>query len=728
MQLSLDNNWKARGESVSPQAFRVSVFEREDRRGSPLNRYGFITEDSPPHSVHESTDSTSGTIKTEHASLVLSHQQPLALTLEYGNTGEKLGARVRREQDCIELEFDLTDDELLFGLGDQARTCLQRRGVKALMKVANVTSYIPVPLILSSRGYGLLLNTTRIHGWDLGATDRDKLRIRLPGPTMDAYLFHAPDLKQLLGVYTQLTGRPVLPPKWSFGLWFICRTQANDFEVTSNAQRFRELGLPCDVIGLEPGWQENGLHDYDLSLDKKWDKRRFPIPDYAPNGPNNFINVLKRMGFKLELWLCNDYDLSYEAERRLGQELARPESQAPPHLDDFEQDQHFAHAIHQDRYTRPEEPWFQHLKKFVDQGADMFKQDGAFQLSDHPDRLCGNSMTDEQMHNLYPLLYSRQMFDGFKEHTGRRPCCFTAGGWTGLQRYTGTWTGDTGGDAKTLTACLNLALSGHSLVTCDMEVQTKQGIHYGFLMPWAQVNSWNYWRHPWLQGDELHATFEYYARLRSRLIPYLYTYAHQAHETGVPMMRPLIMEFPDDQQTASIQTQWLLGRELMCSSFTNQLYLPAGLWCDFWTGTTHRGPVTLPYEPPEHRGGALFVRDRSILPLGPLVQYVGQKTTQGFTLHIFLHDQGQAEFELYDDDGITFDYQQGKFQRHRIHAQLEKTQLSITFPIEVKVDNIIAHLTQPPRELLVNDHPQTGVWAPQQQCLNLELTDRSNNQ
>ena len=720
MRLSLDERWTACGQAVAGQAFRVSLFEGPDQPGSPLNRYGFITEDSPPESLKESTDKTSATLATDRAKLVLNKADPLSLTLQFGDAPGQLHARIRRNADVFEIEFDLADSEQLFGLGDQGRDHLQRRGTKALMKVANVTSYIPIPLILSTRGYGLLLNTTRIHGWDLGATDPDKLRIRLPGPTLDAYLFHGLSLKDLLGTYTQLTGKPVLPPKWSFGLWFICRTQANDFEVTSNARKFRELCLPCDVLGLEPGWQEKF---YDLSTDKKWSEQRFPIPEYAPNGPNNFINALKRMGFKLELWLCNDYDLSYQAERSIGNQIASQDTSGQRHFDDFEQDPHFAHAVRLDKYTKPEEPWFEHLKKFVDQGADFFKQDGAFQISDHPDRLYGNGMTDEEMHNLYPLLYSQQMFAGFKDHTGRRPCCFTAAGWVGLQRYTGTWTGDTGGGAKTLTACLNLALSGHSLVTCDMEVQTTQGIHYGFLMPWAQLDSWNYWRHPWLQGDELYAAFEYYAHLRSQLIPYLYTYAYHAHTTGVPMMRPLIMEFPDDPQAAFVLTQWFLGRELLCNSFSRQLYLPAGLWHDFWTGSVQTGPVTLEYQPPEHRGGALFVRDRSIVPLGPVVQYVGQLTDQGFTLHVFLYEQGRAEFELYDDDGVSFAYQQGQFERHLLQAELLVGKLSVMFPGELAVDAVVAHLAQEPAQVLINGRDTAGQWRPEQKLMHISLSE-----
>jgi alpha-glucosidase (family GH31 glycosyl hydrolase) len=158
--------------------------------------------------------------------------------------------------------------------------------------------------------------------------------------------------------------------------------------VISDALNFRREGIPCDVIGLEPGWMET---NYDLSTEKEWSKERFPIPSYCQNGPHNFINAVKRMGFKLELWLCQEYDLSYEEERRLGAKLAGEEKEREAKFhQDAELDEHFSHPRYSDQITKKDEPWFEHLKKFVDQGVDFFKQDGAFHVCDHPDRLWGS--------------------------------------------------------------------------------------------------------------------------------------------------------------------------------------------------------------------------------------------------------------------------------------------------------------------------------------------------
>jgi alpha-glucosidase (family GH31 glycosyl hydrolase) len=273
-------------------------------------------------------------------------------------------------------------------------------------------------------------------------------------------------------------------------------------------------------------------------------------------------------------------------------------------------------------------------------------------------------MSDDEMHNLYPLLYSKQMYEGFLAHTGRRPFAFTVAGWAGLQRHAATWTGDTGGEAGTLGGCLNLSLSGHGMVTVDMEVTTPEGIHFGFLLPWAQLNSWNYWRHPWLQGDELKATFTEYAHLRYRLIPYLYHHARESSRSGVPLLRAMPLEFPDDPETYGLVRQYMLGPDLLVGAFTRRVYLPEGQWYDYWTGRKYAGKQWVEPELPPRRGGPLFVRAGAILPLGPVMDYVGQKVTDELCAQAFLG--ADATLNLYEDDGLTLAYQQGDYRSTEI--------------------------------------------------------------
>lgn len=688
--------------TVTDSIFRIFL----SPSNSPLNRYGFITEPEGQADVKVKRKGESISLKTKKAVLV-SEKNRIEIKDIKKNKVVLHGEISVTDKEKI-ITIDTSKREKFFGLGDQTRERIEHSGSSADMWVKNVVSYMPIPFLMSSRGYGIFVNTTYRHYWDIGKKYSDKLRIIIPEGNLDIYFFVGNDLKEILELYTTITGRPCLPPEWSFGLWFICRMQADVFEVMSDALNFRDRKIPCDVIGLEPGWMEKF---YDYSTEKTWHPERFPIPSYAPNGPHTFISALKRMGYKLELWLCNDYDLSYEAERRIGNDITKKEEKNVFYEDDKEKDVHFTEPVKMDKITKPDQPWFEHLKKFIEQGVDFFKQDGALQVCEHPDRKWANGMDDKEMHNLYPLLYSQQMYEGFKEYTGRRPCCFTPCGWAGLQRYTGTWTGDTGGGPKTLVACLNLALSGHSLVTCDMEVTTEEGIHYGFLLPWAQINSWNYFRHPWLLGDRLFKILSEYAQLRSRLVPYIYTYAYLSHISGIPIMRPLVLEYPEDDKAPYILNEYFLGRELLVTAFSKDIYLPSGKWCDFWTGKIYEGPLSFSYEVPEGKGGGLFIRENSIVPLGPLRQYVEQETDEGFTLHIFIEQGNKAEFNLYKDDGITFEYQKGKFNIYKIQADyLQNGKLVIKIPDEVKIEKIYINSSQKPASVSLNEKDTSFIY------------------
>ncbi len=642
----------------------------EEPPRSWLVRYGFFRDDWPavPFSLREdgaeaaltaTMDALSVRIALADGSLAFLDAAGQALLREH--------EPARVTQAGFRTRFVLSPTTRFFGLGDQTRERIEHRGTKGDLWVRNVSSYIPVPLLVTNGGFGLLVNTTRRVCFDLGATSDEWFSLEAEGAAVDYYFLYGPSLKHVLERYTDVTGRPPLPPKWALGLWFICRTQADAREFMDDCYTFRREHIPCDAIGLEPGWM---ARNYDFSVDKDWHPERFPIPSYAPTGRHNFFPAAIRMGFKPGLWLCCDYDLSYEEERRLAREVAT-EDERSVFAAGHEEDKHLFASRRMDPLTRPDEPWFQHLRRFVDQGAHWFKQDGANQVLTHPDRLWGNGMLDDEMHNLYPLLYSRQMYEGFREHTGRRPFCFTPAGWAGLQHYTATWTGDTGGEEGPLGACLNLSLSGHGMSTCDMEAATPEGIHFGFLLPWAQLSSWNYWRHPWLQGERLQAIFTEYARLRYRLLPYLYSCARDAHVTGVPMLRAMPLEFPDDPECHGLLRQYLLGPALLVGAFTDRVYLPAvedapsgGAWYDFWTGQKVSGPGWYSPAVPETRGGPLLVRAGAVLPFGPVVDFVGQRPDDELTVEVFTGADGA--FLLYEDDGLSYDYETGAFRTTRI--------------------------------------------------------------
>ena len=700
---------------IAPECVRIQIQIEgsPDVSGSALNRYGFIFEEE---------------LKREGTPelLIDEKERGRSILKAWNKTGRELFrlSSVEFSPKGAYARFALFDEEEDWvGFGDQTRKRLFHRGFEANCQMSNVTSYVPVPMFMSTRGYAILVNTTHDIRFDMGCSNPSEFSWLDRSGYIDFYVWCGADFKELIAAYTKLTGRPELPPKWSFGLWFICRTQANDAEVMNDARLFREYGIPCDVIGLEPGWMEE---PYDFSTQKDWSKERFPLPAWQKKCEHTWIKALKRMGYKLELWLCNDYDLSFEEERRRKAAHEQENCKDAVFCEEAEYDEHFTKPLFADKLTVPEEPWFKHLEQFVEWGADFFKQDGANQVCQHPDRVWrGANMADSEMHNLYPLLYSRQMNEGFANFTHRRPLVFTVSGWTGFQHYCGTWTGDTGGRIETLGAMLNTSCVGHSWCTNDMEVAQPEGIHFGYLLPWSQINSWTYFRMPWLQGRRLLTMHQEYARLRSRLIPYLYSCARQSTLTGLPMLMPLAIEFQKDATCRNILHEYLLGSAFLVTIYQHSIYLPEGEWKDFWNGKVYQGHTAIEdYQWPENRGGGLFLRSGAIVPLGTVMEYTGERAVDELELLIFPGKADHADFGYYEDDGVSFGYRDGAFALS--HISLDKTKNGWLIAIEADEHSAVTKwslricLSAKPSRILNNGEPISGNFNQERQELLLK--------
>lgn len=628
------------------------------------------------------------------------------------------------------LAWQLAPGERLYGLGDVSRENIMRRGESYEIWVRNVKSYIPIPVLFSNRNWGLLVNTTWRHQIDVGKTDPDQLVCSAVQSDADFYVFTGDGYAGLLDEYTALSGRPALLPIWAYALTYVCNQQVDAFNLVNEALTFRREDIPCDVIGLEPGWMSK---NYDYSTGKAWHPERFFFPRWAPNGPQTFIGALERLGYKLSLWLCCDHDLSVQEEQRLdgaGAIGASAENGVLPAAagddDDFEKDEHFrqpARTLAPAGQAAPiepapdlPEPWFDHLKKFVDQGACAFKLDGSNQVIEHPDRAWGNGMNDEQMHNLYPLIYGKQMVNGYEEHAGRRAMVYSAGGYTGIQQYVATWAGDTGGGPKPLASMLNHGFSGHSNHSCDMDVFCPGGIHFGFLQTWAQLNNWAYWRQPWLLDPAGQQMFRDYARLRYQLLPYLYSTAAQAARSGMPAMRAMSLVCPDDPSWDQVRTQYMLGDFLLVTAYTDELRLPAGNWIDFWTGRMLTGPLATRAEYPAHRGGCLLVREGAIIPTWAVQPHVERGFAEEVTFLVY-PGAVTREFVLYEDDGQSLLYREGEWLGTRLECRADAVIIHPGqghFPgcPDVRTASMVIRTAARPQAILVNGRAvQNWTWA-----------------
>lgn len=632
---------------VTPYSFRIRLHHIDDFPESALARYGIINWPADTANYTAEEDEDFYTIRTEKAVLRASRLDG-HMTLSYSRRSLSVNHTLPASPDTntgFGAQLQLSPDERLYGLGDETRETIMKRGRIARIELLKSVSHAPIPFLMSSLGWGLFINTTRKHDIDIGCTDPELLSFNLSGNDLDYVLFTGNSYADLLDKYTDMAGKPVVLPLWAYGLSFICNQQANAREAIEDVLKFRREGIPCDMIGLESTWMEK---HYDRSTNKNWHPQRFYIPDWNPKGQHTFIGTLDGIGFKLSLWLSSEYDLSVYEERMLRQKQLQSAGRND-----------FANAS--DSMNDNEEAWYDHLVKFVDQGVKAFKLTENSIVRNQTDRRWANGMTNDEMDLLYPLLLSKQMHNGFKQQTGLRPMVYSADGYAGIQQYAAMWTGglsEKTGEDKSLVTMLNDGLAGLSNLTNDMDIHSPMGIHFGFLQPWCKVNSWAYWRHPCLLESHLRDIFKKYAKLRYRLLPYIYSAAHTAARTGMPIVRAMPLIYPQDTKMADQTKQYMFGDAFLVAAFTNRVCLPDGEWIDYWTGERHSGPKEMDCDIPAHVGGPLFVRAGAIIPMWPEMDFVGQKPVDRLSLHIYPHDA--SEYTLYEDDGTTFGYMAGE--------------------------------------------------------------------
>lgn len=580
--------------------------------------------------------------------------------------------------------FKLDNEEKFYGLGYRKGKNIQLRGEAYRNHVAYGQSYGPIPFVMSSKGWAVYFNTTCDSYFDIASTENDAMHIWCEQNSVDIFLMLGDSYRDLIGKFTQITGRPTLMPLWGYGFMFICNEKENQFDILNDAAHFMDKKIPCDMLGLEPGWMSKY---YDDSLEKDWDSEKFYMPWWSDDRKIfkdvTFIGALKRYGFKLSLWLCCDYDIYAEEVRR--EKLVCPESNNTIHEKPFEFgkldfDAEAHKPIYMDTKTKTEIPWFDHLKKFIDSGVVAFKQDPAYVVNDHPDRLYANGMTDKELHNIYSTVLAKQVHEGYRKYTNTRSMYFLGTAFTGIQRWEPTWTCDSGGRDDVLIGILQYGLCGHMNVTCDMDVHTADGIHFGFLLPWSLANSWAAIEHPWWLGPELSEIFTYYANLHYSLMPYIYSYAFEGHLTGMPIVRAMNLMYENDAECDNLTHQYMLGDNLLVGAFIDSIYLPEGKWIDYWSGKVCDGQKTIKCTWPEDKGGALFIRMGAIIPRWTFVQSSDIKNNKNLILEYY--EGENSTFTLYEDDGIGYDYEDNKFSKTNISFENNKDMINLTFNTE----------------------------------------------
>lgn len=536
--------------------------------------------------------------------------------------------------------FDLAHDERIHGFGetfgrlDRVGTD-QRLWLEEAFSNTSPAAYKRVPFYLSSRGYGLFVHTSNAVRFQVGSLDHTAVSVVIDDTDLfDAYLIYGPTAREILPRYTAITGAPAVPPKWTLGLWMSRITYRTQDEVEQVARDLRAHRIPADVIHIDTGW---------FAEDYSGDLRFGPqFPD-----PAGMCARLLAQGFRVTLWQWPNLKVGTTlfAEALAQGFLARqPSGFAYVQAGGYSQD-----AAILD-YSNPDAvAWIQ--GKF----AELFALGVAAIKVDYgegapPDAVYAG-VPSESMHNRYPLLYGKAVWDATEEAHGRGNATLWArAAWAGSQRYPIHWSGD--GVARTedlacvLRATLSFGLSGFPFYSHDIGGFTGLPSPELFVR-WTQLGLFSSHarthgqppREPWAYGEQAESLVRRYLELRSRLLPYLWTESVECGRTSLPMVRALLIDFPDDPVACGVDDQYLFGPNLLVAPVLDgdvrrRVYLPAGRWVEYWTKQTVDGGRFLEVAAPLETL-PLYVAEGAVLPLGPVMQHTGELPLDPLTVEVY---------------------------------------------------------------------------------------------
>ncbi len=572
--------------------------------------------------------------------------------------------------------FRLHPGENFYGFGEKF-TRLNKRGQRIRGWNTNPYGsgtdevYKHIPFFMSSRGYGVFINTTYRVTCDMGSQSLMAFTIMVEDARLDLFILYGPSLKDVLTRYMEVTGWPTLPPKESFGIWHTPPISWSNIEsVVDIGKKFRVLNIPVDyfmTVELTTGLAET----------------------------KEICEKLGRMGIKVGMYVAPLLNVGTEMEKEArvrGYTLTRQDgspyvtplgmrTEGERGITEYslamvERDEAWRNRHNQIFYIPCLMPDFTNpdaVKWWKDKIAERMKA-GCYGIAmsdfgeDVPADACYyNKRSGLEMHNVYTLLYQKASYEAVAENTEHRAIINARSGTAGLQRYPICWSGDPNCDWEdvlaNIRAGLSIGLSGVPFWSCDtggFQATT------GHLTPelWIRWLEWAiFLSHVRLHGagstlmfdERTIETFRTYAKLRYRLLPYIFSHAYNATKTGTPMMRAMVLEFQDDPNTYDMEDQYMFGQEFLVAPVfqpTNRrtVYLPEGAWFEYWTRKEYKGPITLYIEPPLEVL-PLYVRGDSIIPMAPEMSYIGEKPFNPITLEVWLCSE--AEFTIYDDDEVV---------------------------------------------------------------------------
>lgn len=616
-------------------------------------------------------------------------------------------------------------DEHFYGLGEKAARLDKRRGY-----FTNWNSDTPgytegrdpiyqtIPFYIGlQRGlaYGIFFDNSYRSYFDFGKSSQAYASFGAEGGELNYYFFYGPQIKKVVSRYTELTGRMPLPPMWALGNQQSRWSYYPEAMAAEVVREYRQRDLPLDVLHLDIDY----MQAYRVFT---WNTDRFP-------NPKAFTEKLKQQGVKVITIV--DPGVKYQPLAKDARE--QNAASANPELTSQEKSYYvFNQGLKQDFFQKRQggkpfiprvwpgesvfvdytlaaaRKWWGDLHRaYTDNGvagiwndmnepSDFVDQTGRNQM-DVVSYDEGENSTHAKNRNVFALLMARATYEGLERlEPDKRPYVITRAAYAGIQRYSTMWTGDTNSTWETLALSIpvfqTLGLSGEAFVGSDVGGFIGRGsgellvrsYQVSFLAPFCRNHKVidGYDQEPWRFGKYYEDIIRKYLKLRYRLLPFLYTTLAEANRSGVPLFRPLVLNYQTDSNTLNLDDEFMIGDDLLVAPILQQnqtsrlVYLPEGVWYDYWTNRKQPGGTMIRVDAPLEVV-PMFIRGGSIIPEGPEMNYVGEKRTDSITFYIHPDEKGSAATTLYEDDGTSPAYKRGVYRRTQVTVATSNKGLEI---------------------------------------------------
>jgi len=557
-------------------------------------------------------------------------------------------------------QLDLDVDECVYGLGERFTHFVKNGQVVDIYNADGGTcseqAYKSVPFYVTNKGYGVFVNHPEEVSFEVASEVVSRVQFSVSGEEIDYFVINGPSIKDVLCNYTALTGRPSLPPAWSFGLWLTTSftTSYDEKTITNFVDGMAQRDIPLSVFHFDCFWMKE-FHLIDLA----WDERTFPDPD-------GMIKRLKSRGLKISCWM-NPY---ISQESSLFEEGMKKDYFIKRTDGDIWQWDMWEPGMAIVDFTNPEAcKWFSSkIKVLLDMGVNCFKTDFGERIPDE-DVVYYDGSNPKKMHNYYTYLYNKTVFNAIRDFGEGRAIVFARSATVGSQQFPVHWGGDSTASyasmAETMRGGLSLGMAGFGFWSHDIggfegtatPDLYKRWVAFGLLSSHSRLHGSSSYRVPWLFDEESNDVVRFFAKLKCSLMPYLFKCAVQATRSGVPVMRAMVMEFQNDPAVTYLERQYMLGDSLLvapvlCETGEVCYYLPRGRWVNFLTGEVAEGGEWRS-EKHGYLSLPLFVRPNSIVAVGEENGRPDYDYAQEVTLFISHLEQGaKASTAIYNENGV----------------------------------------------------------------------------